>query len=498
MPVPRYHIACDLGAESGRVMLGTFDGGRLILEEVHRFPNGPVRLHGSLRWDLLGLYREILHGFRVVAARGLPITSLGVDSWAIDYALRRRAEPLLRPAYHYRDPRHERAFRATRSVEFDQLVFAQTGIQFLSINTLYQLLADQAQDAAFLESADRLLLVPDWFHFLLCGREAAEESNASTTQLYDPRRRGWSDALIAHFGFPRRLFAEIVPPGTVLAPLLPEVRDQTGLGAVPVVAGCTHDTAAAVAAVPAQGDDWAYLSSGTWSLIGVELPGPLINEAARAANFTNEVGYGGTIRFLKNIIGLWLLQECRRAWAHDGQELDYAAITDLAHAAAPLRSLIHPDDPRFHAPPDMPAAIRAYCRDTDQPEPLTPGEYARCIFESLALLYGAKLGELERLTGRALRVLHVVGGGSKNELLNQCAADATGREVLAGPVEATAMGNVLAQALALGCIPSLSAARAIVRESTSVVRYAPQDIATWQAARKRFAQLPAGPNSSGS
>jgi rhamnulokinase len=283
--------------------------------------------------------------------------------------------------------------------------------------------------------------------------------------------------------------AASVPPGTVLATLLPEVQEETGLGPIPVIAGCTHDTAAAVAAVPAQGEDWAYLSSGTWSLIGVELSEPLINEATRIANFTNEVGYGGTIRFLKNIIGLWLLQECRRAWARDGQELDYARLTELAAAVAPLRSLIHPDDPRFHAPDDMPATIRDYCRETDQPEPQTPGEYARCIFESLALLYRVKLDELERLTGRTIRVLHIVGGGSRNEFLNQCAAHATGREVLAGPVEATAMGNVLAQALAMGQISSLQAARAIVRESSSISRYIPQDPATWQEARERFATL---------
>ncbi len=491
MSLPHHYIACDLGAESGRVMLGTFDGARLTLEEIHRFPNGALRLHGTLRWDLLGLYREMLHGFRLVAARDLPIASLGVDAWAIDFALTRGREPLLRPPYHYRDPRNEAAFRAARTPEFEALTFAHTGIQFISLNTLYQLLADQAQDAELLASADRLLMIPDWFHYLLCGRAVAEESNASTTQLYDPHRRAWSEELIAHFKFPRRIFPEIVPPGTILGPLSPEVQEETGLGAVPVVSGCTHDTAAAVAAVPAQGGDWAYLSSGTWSLIGVELPAPLINATARAANFTNEVGYGGTIRFLKNIIGLWLLQECRRIWARSGQEFDYPTITELAAAAASLRSLVHPDDPRFHAPEDMPAAICQYCRETNQLEPQTPGEFARCIFESLALLYRAKLDELEHLTGRTLRVLHIVGGGSKNALLNQCAANATLREVLAGPVEATAIGNVLSQALALGDIDSLTAARAVVRESFATARYMPQDASAWQSARERFAALPA-------
>jgi rhamnulokinase len=257
-----------------------------------------------------------------------------------------------------------------------------------------------------------------------------------------------------------------------------------------VIAGCTHDTAAAVAAVPAEGKDWAYLSSGTWSLIGVELTDAMINEEARAANFTNEVGYGGTIRFLKNINGLWLIQECRRAWAREGRNLAYAQIAEFATLATPHRSFIHPDDSRFHAPDDMLSAIRAYCRQTKQPIPESPGEFARCIFESLALLYGAKLDELERLTSRAIRVLHIVGGGSKNALLNQFAANATGRDVLAGPVEATAMGNVLSQALALGDIPSLAEARAIVRKSAEVVRYMPQDAAPWVTARARFAALP--------
>ncbi|HSI13610.1 MAG TPA: rhamnulokinase family protein [Chthoniobacter sp.] len=486
---PSYHIACDLGAESGRVMLATFDGQRLSLEEVHRFPNGPVRVLGSQRWDLLGIYRDILHGLRLVAARGLQISSIGVDSWAIDYALIRGQEPLLRTPYHYRDTRREAAYRQARNPDFERLVFEETGIQLMPINTLYALLADQAEDSPLLDSAERLLLVADWIHYLLCGRAVCEATNASTTQLYDPRRGAWSEKLIAHFHFPRRLFPEIVPPGTVLGPLLPEVKAETGLGSVQVIAGCTHDTAAAVAAVPAQGDDWAYLSSGTWSLIGVELPSPLINDAARTANFTNEVGYGGSIRFLKNIVGLWLLQECRRIWTREGHDYDYATLTRLAAEARPLRSLIQPNDPRFHCPTDMPAEIRAFCRETGQPEPETPGEHARCIFDSLALLYAAKLEEIERLTGRSVRVLHIVGGGSKNELLNQLAADAIGRPVFAGPVEATALGNVLSQLLGLHLLPDLEIARKVIRDSFATTRYEPRLHAPWAEARARLAGL---------
>jgi len=487
---PSYHVACDLGAESGRVMLGIFDGSRLALEEVHRFPNGPIRVLGSMRWDLLGLHREILQGLRLVTARNVPIASLGIDSWAIDFALLRAGEPLLRPAYHYRDPRNEAAFRAARNEDFERLVFPETGIQFMPINTLYQLLADQAAEPEMLRFAERLLMVADWCHYLLCGRAMAEATNASTTQLFDPRTQSWSEKLIAHFQFPRGLFPEIVPPGTVLGPLLPEVMQGTGLGPVPVIAGCTHDTAAAVAAVPAQGGDWAYLSSGTWSLIGVELLEPLINDEVRTANFTNEVGYGGSIRFLKNVIGMWLVQECRRIWARDGRDHNYAALSRMADEAVPLRSLIQANDPRFHCPADMPAEIRAYCRETGQPEPQTPTEIVRCIFDSLALLYAANLDEIERLTGRRIWVLHIVGGGSRNELLNQLTADASGRIVLAGPVEATALGNVLSQMLALGALPTLQAARTLVRDSFTLTRYEPRPDHQWHEARARFARLP--------
>jgi rhamnulokinase len=487
---PSYHIACDLGAESGRVMLGVFDGSQLALEEVYRFPNGPIRVLGSIRWNLLGLHREILHGLRLVAARNVPIASLGVDSWAIDFALLRGGEPLLRPAYHYRDPRNEAAFRAARTPDFEQLIFAETGIQFMPINTLYQLLADQATEPEFLRFAERLLMVADWCHYLLCGRAVAEATNASTTQLFDPRTHSWSEKLIAHFQFPRGLFPGIVPPGTVLGPLLPEVSQEANLGPVQVIAGCTHDTAAAVAAVPAQGEDWAYLSSGTWSLIGVELPEPLINDETRAANFTNEVGYGRSIRFLKNVIGMWLVQECRRIWARNGRDYTYAELSRLADEAAPLRSLIQANDARFHCPADMPTEIRAYCRETGQPEPQTPREIARCIFDSLALLYAAKLDEIERLTGRRIWVLHIVGGGSRNELLSRLTADASGRIVLAGPVEATALGNVLSQMLALGTLRTLQAARTLVRDSFPLTRYEPHPDPHWQEARARFAQLP--------
>ena len=439
------YIAIDLGAESGRVMLGTLAAGKMTLEEVHRFPNGAVKM------------------------------------------LVRGAEPMLGVAFHYRDARADGPFRTLRARLGEAEIYAHTGIQFMPLNSLYQLVADHERDPRWVESADGFLMIADWFHWLLSGRRANEETNASTTQLYDPRQRAWSREIVAASGLPAALFAgEIVRAGTRLGPLIDEVAEDTGLRGVEVVAGCTHDTGSAVAAVPASGEDWAYLSSGTWSLIGVELPAPLINEAARAANFTNEVGFGGTIRFLKNLIGLWIVQECRRHWARAGSEFSYDEITQLAAAAAPLRSFIAPNEDRFLRPDDMPEKVRSFCRETGQPVPETRGEIARCVLESLALLYRHSLDELARLTGRTLRTLHIVGGGSRNALLNQFAANATGRRVLAGPVEATAIGNVLVQAIAMQHLASLAALREVVRASFEVTVYEPADAAAWEDAGARF------------
>ena len=486
---PHHYIAIDLGAESGRVMLGALSEGRLALEEVHRFPNGAIRLAGTLRWDLLRLWEEIKTGLAKVAERRLHISGVSVDSWALDYVLMQGREPMLRPPYQYRDARTERTYTAAREQLGDAEIFENTGVQFMPINTLYHLLADMEEDAELLRSADRFLLVADWFHCLLSGRAAQEESNASTTQLWDPRRRAWSDALIARAGLPRHIFPEVVPPCTMLGTLLPDLTEETGLSPdVAVIAGCTHDTGAAVAAVPAQGEQWAYLSSGTWSLIGVELPGPLIDEAARAANFTNETGVGGTSRFLRNASGLWILQECRRVWQREGHHYDYGTLASLAADAEPLRSIIDPSDARFLRPEHMPDAIRDYCRATGQMVPETPGQFARCVLESLALLYRQMLAQVESITGRTIRVLHIVGGGSRNALLNQFAANATGRTVLAGPVEATAIGNVLLQAVTLGHLEDLAALRRVVRDSFEIEEFVPQDAELWAAASARFAR----------
>lgn len=487
----RTYIACDLGAESGRVMLGHLDNGRLELEEVHRFSNGPSRVLGSLRWNVLRIFDELKIGLKKVAERGIKAESLSVDSWGVDYVLLHGDEPMLSLPYQYRDARTDATFNTALKKATPEVIFEETGIEFMSINTLYQLLADVETHPELLNLAGRFLMIGDYFNYLFSGAAKAEESLASTSQVYNPRTRSWSKELVQIFGFPERLFPEVVPSGTVLAPVTAELIEETNLDtATQVIATCTHDTGCAVAAVPAEpGDDWAYLSSGTWSLIGLELPEPLINSDVQRANFTNELGLGGTSRFLKNIVGLWILQECRRAWAGAGIEYDYAQLTKLAEEAEPLRSLINPNDPRFLKPFDMPAKVQCFCEQTGQPVPETPGQFVRCIFESLALLYRQTLDEICAITGRTVRKLHIVGGGSKSRLLNHFAANATGRTVIAGPVEATAIGNVLIQAIALGHLESHAALRDTVRSSFPVETFEPADTGTWDAAYQRFKKL---------
>ncbi len=485
-----YYIACDLGAESGRVILGRLREGRIELEEIHRFPNGAVKIAGSLRWDILRIFDELKTGLRKVAARGLPVRSLSVDSWGLDYVLTGAGQPMLSLPYTYRDARNDRPYAAALKSPGAAVIFAETGVQFLPINTLYQLIAERASSPKLLGMADRFLLIADYLHFLFSGVASAEESLASTTQLYNPVTRRWSERLAEIFALPMHLFPPLVAPGTRLGPLLPELAAETVLTDVQVIATCSHDTGAAVAAVPASGEGWAYLSSGTWSLIGVELPQPLLDESALAHNFTNEAGFGGTTRFLRNIVGLWLLQECRRTWTLAGHRLDYETLTTEGRDAEPFRSLINPNDPRFLKPDAMPEKIAAYCRETGQPAPETPGQFTRCIYESLALLYRRTLAEIESVTGRRITRLHIVGGGTRSALLNQCAANAIGRTVLAGPVEATALGNVLIQAIALGQLASLAELRATVARSFSIAEYQPQDGEQWQEAFARFLVLP--------
>jgi rhamnulokinase len=489
------YLAIDLGAESGRVMLGTLWDGRLTLEELHRFANKSVVVNGSRRWDFLHLYAEIVEGLRKAGALGLPIRSLSTDSWGVDYAFMKGREPFLSTPYQYRDERTEGAYEKMPVTR--QEIYKATGIQFMTFNTICQLHTDLLDRPEIVRFADGFLLLADLVNHLLGGEAVAEASLASTTQLYDPVRHSWAGELIARLGLPPSIFPKVVPSGTSLGKLTPELQLETGLGPVEITATCSHDTGAAVAAVPTSDDaGWAYLSSGTWSLLGVESPQPVLTEKARSLNFTNEVGHGGTIRLLKNVAGLWILQECMRFWRDSGREQNYADLVGLAGAVPPLASLINPTDPRFlrsggtAASGGMPSRIAEYCQENGQPVPETPGAIARCILESLSLLYRKSIAELEQLTGEKINRLHIVGGGTRNELLNQCAANATGLRVITGPVEATAAGNILIQALAGGAVASLKEARSIVARSFPQNTYEPQDGTVWEAAYLRFNSLP--------
>jgi rhamnulokinase len=482
-------LAFDLGAESGRGVLGLFDGQRLRLEVVHRFPNGAVRTLDTLHWDVLRLYSEMLIALRKAAAEYGGIDAVGVDTWGVDFALLGRGGTLLGNPRHYRDP-HTEAFPEAAFARVPAAdIFRTTGIQFMRFNSLFQLLALQRDRSPLLEAAETLLFMPDLFNYFFTGIKVNEYTDASTSQLLDANSRQWAYGLLQAFGLPTGLLGTLVQPGSVLGPLRPSVVAETGAGPVPVITPGTHDTASAVAAVPARTQSWAYISSGTWSLMGVELPQPLISETVRQANFTNEGGVGGTIRFLKNIMGLWLVQECRRAWERAGQAYSYDELTRFAEAAPPFVSLVNPDDASFYLPPNMPAALAEFCRRTGQPAPTEPGPVVRCALESLALRYRWVLEKLEELTGRRLEAVHVVGGGSQNGLLCQLTADACNRPVLAGPVEATAIGNVLLQAMGLGLVGSLAEAREVVRRSFEVRTYEPRQPDAWQGPYQRFLNL---------
>lgn len=481
----RVYLAIDLGAESGRVMAGLWNGKTLRLEEVHRFPNGPVLLGNSLRWDVLRLWAEIQNGLAVAARNyGKSIVSVGADTWGVDFVLLNHEGEMLGQPYHYRDARTngimEKAFRKVPRAE----IFAQTGLQFMQLNTLFQLLAAKQTTPQLLEQTDHLLFMPDFIHWALCGSEVAEFTIASTSQCLNPVTRAWSSNLLRRLGLPTRIFPKLVAPGTVLGPLRSSVAQRTGLTKVKVVAPPSHDTASAVAGVPTAntgGANWAYLSSGTWSLMGVEVNQASVTPRTQELNLTNEGGLDGTFRLLKNIMGLWLVQQCKRSFDTRGQTRNYAELAALASKSRPLRCVIDPDDPRFLNPPDMPKAIQDFCRQSGQATPKTTGELVRCAYESLALKYRQVLAWLEELTGNRLEVIHVVGGGSQSSILNQFTADACQRPVLAGPVEATALGNLLVQIRSSGELASLAEMRQVVRASSKIVEFQPGSAAPWDS-----------------
>jgi len=472
-------LAFDLGAESGRAMLGRFDGERLAIEEKHRFPNRPVPAADGLHWDARGLFEEMKKG---LAAAGPKLASIGVDTWGVDYGLVGRSGALLENPFHYRDARTDGVMEKLFEVVPREEVFAATGIQFMQLNTLYQLYATRLARPRVLEQAHTLLMMPDLFHYWFTGRAAGEYTIATTTQFYDPRAGGWAREMLARLGLPDRILPEIVPPGTRLGMLAAPVAAEAGVEPMAVVTPAAHDTGSAVAAAPAEGPDWAFLSSGTWSLLGAEVSQPIINDLTLAANFTNEGGAWGTIRLLKNISGMWLLEECRRHWALEGPSPGYAELCAGALAAKSFAAVLDPDDPSFLSPGEMPSKIAAYCRRTGQTSPQGRGQTARVIFESLALKYRSVLRMLEGILERRIRVLHIVGGGSRNAVLCQFTADATGLPVVAGPEEATAIGNVLLQMMALGHIHTPAEARELVRRSFQPRLYQPGPPGPWDAA----------------
>ncbi len=481
-----HYLACDLGADSGRLMLGTLDGGKIAVEELHRFSNGPVKTGGALHWNIDGLFAELKIGLQRAAARKLPIASISSDSWGVDYVLLDDRGLVMPPAWCYRDARTAAGVENVRAQVDWPATYAETGIQFMAINTIYQLATEPPERLA---RARQLLLIGDAFNYFCSGVARNEVSLASTTQLYNPQTRTWSKKLLDALKLREDLFAPICPSGTRLGPLKKSLAAESSLPQIEVIASCSHDTGAAVAAVPASGGNWAYLSSGTWSLVGVEWPRPVINDQARSLTFTNEIGHGNSVRLLKNIVGLWIVQECRRHWAKEGRNHDFAALERLAADAPPFVSLFNPDDPRFLSLDDMPGKIAGFCAETHQPVPANVGACMRCIYESLALFYRVTVRRLERLLGKQIERLHIVGGGSKDMTLNQFTANALNIPVIVGPAECAALGNILVQAIALGHLPSLAAAREVVRNSFELKTVTPQNPAQWDAAATRFEKL---------
>ena len=484
--MPTYYLACDLGADSGRLMLGTLDAGKISLEELHRFPNGPVKTSGALHWNLAGLFNELKIGLKKAAAKNLPLASISSDSWGVDYVLYDERGLVMSPVWCYRDARTASGVENVKAKIAWPAVYAETGIQFMALNTIYQLAAETPERLA---KAKQFLLIGDAFNYFCSGVARNEVSNASTTQLYNPQTKAWSKKLFDALKLREEMFAPICASGTRLGPMKKNLATEVGLPPIEVIASCSHDTGAAVAAVPASGENWAYLSSGTWSLMGVEVPSPVISEPSRTLGFTNEIGFGHSVRLLKNIVGLWIVQECRRQWAKEGKKYDYAALEKLAADAPPFVSLINPDDSRFLSPEHMPEKIAEFCTETGQPVPANHAAYVRCIYESLALFYRVTLRKLERLTGKKIERLHIVGGGSQATTLNQLAANAMKIPVFAGPTECTALGNILVQAIALGHLESHAAAREVVRNSFELKNFTPQNSAEWDAAAARFEKL---------
>lgn len=467
-------------------MLARLEAGTVHLEELHRFANTPLAEAGTLRWNVDGLWREMRHALSLVA--DTPLSGIAVDSWGVDYALLGPQGQLLEHPYHYRDKRNAAAMTDALAIMPGEEIYAATGVQLMPINTIYQLFAATRQTPSMIDAARRFVMIPDLFNYWLTGEIVCEYTDASTTQLMNPRTRAWATDVMARLNLPARLTAPIVEPASIIGPIRADVAaGNSTLAGTPVVASASHDTASAVAAITAR-DGTAFISSGTWSLVGTELDAPVLTPRAMLLNFSNEGGVAGTTRLLKNVMGLWLLQGCRRSWAQRNQMFTYGDLMEAAAAEPGFQHLIDPDDLSFANPDDMPDAIDRFCRKTDQQAPRTPGRYARAVFDSLALKYRVVIRDLESVIERPISRIRLIGGGSQNALLNQLTADATGLPVVAGPVEATALGNVAVQMLATGAASSLADARAIIDRSVPTTVFTPRDVETWNREAIRFQQ----------
>jgi len=488
------YLAIDMGASSGRHIVGHFDGTRISLEEVYRFENGSVEMAGNLYWGFPNQWTHVLNGMQAAGAKyGSQISSVGVDTWGVDFGLLGRNDTLLGNPYCYRDPRTndtmEKAFQTVPRSE----IFAQSGLQFMQFNSLYQFLAMKWENSPILEQAESFLMMPDLFHWLMSGVKSNEFTNATTTQFFNPITRDWAKPMLEKFGLPTHLFLPVSQPGSTLGKLQSSIIQTTGLSSANVVLPGTHDTASAVMAVPTSKPsgqtDWCYISLGTWALLGVETKNPVISDAAFEINFTNEGGVGDTFRLLKNISGLWLIQECRRVWNQTGKNWDWEDLNQMAATAKSLETFINPDARDFLTPTDMPEAIRQYAARTGQQIPENEGAVLRCALESIAMKFRMVLEMCEKLTGTKIETIHIVGGGTKNKQLCQAAADACGRLVVTGPIEATAIGNLMMQAVAAGDVANIQEAREVIRKSFDVVEFTPQNHDLWNDAYDRFVKI---------
>ena len=485
-------LAFDIGASSGRAILGILEHRHLELVEIHRFKNQMMQIHGHFYWNIYSLFEELKTGLRkCISDYKIQPESIGIDTWGVDYALVSPEGQIMGLPYAYRDHRTDRSMDELFLKMPKKEVYHLSGIQFMQFNTIFQLFASVSENYSGLKTAQNLLFMPDALNFLFTGKKKIEYTIASTSQLLKPGKAEWEEKLFKAAGIPEKLAGEIVQPSTVLGELLPEVLEETGSAHIPCIAVAGHDTASAIVSVPAEGKNWAYLSSGTWSLLGVESPVPVVSEKTLEMNFTNEGGVEGTTRLLKNIMGMWLIQECKRVWDQEG-EISWQQIVDMSDEAERFKSLIEPDDQMFLNPGNMPKAIQEYCKKSNQPVPLSKGEIARCIYDSLALKYKYTIRQIELVTGNKVEKLHIIGGGAHNKMMNQLTANATGIPVFAGPTEATAIGNIMLQAKAMGKVNSLPEIREIVRSSFVVNEYKPSQEINWDEAYRKFELLVRG------